>query len=130
MTDSAAPVSFSLLATAVAVLGPILGPYALIVFAAGVGAALALSVEKPTTRWEGLKFLATGTLLALLLTGPVVWAVTRYTEVPANIALIPVAFILGLGKAKLFSLVNLALDGLAATAGAIFNRGGQRGGGQ
>jgi hypothetical protein len=123
------PASFSLFAAFVAVLGPVLGPYALIVFAAGVGAAMALSTNAPTTRLEGAKFLAMGTLLAIVLTSPCVWLVTHYTDVPANIALIPVAFVLGLAKAKLFTLINLALDGMAATAGAIFNRG-QRGGGQ
>lgn len=122
------PVSFSLLGAAVALAGPVLGPYALIVFAAAVGSALALSVEKPSSRWEGLKFLLMGALIALLITGPIVWAVAAFTPVPANIALVPVAFVLGAARNQLLSLIKQALDALAAAAGAFLNA--RRGGGQ
>jgi hypothetical protein len=54
------PVSFSLLGAAVAVLGPVLGPYALIVFAAGIGAGLALSVEEDRQPLGRLQVLAAG----------------------------------------------------------------------
>lgn len=133
MTEPAGPVSFSLLAVAIAALGPVLGPYALIIFAAGIGAMVALSTHKAdpeAPRWAGVKYVAMGTLIALMLTGPCIWLVMRlFPEVPANIALIPVAFVLGLARNKLVDLINLALDGIAATTGAIFNRG-PKGGGQ
>ncbi|MDB5731040.1 MAG: hypothetical protein JWQ03_935 [Variovorax sp.] len=126
------PVSFSLLAAAIALLGPVLGPYALVVFAAGVGAAAALSKRPPAEsapRWYGIKFLAMGTTVALLLTGPCIWVVTKYTDMPANIALIPVAFALGLAKTKFTDLIDLALEWMAAKVRA-FLTGGQRGTGQ
>jgi hypothetical protein len=125
------PVSFSLLGAAVAVLGPVLGPYALIVFAAGIGAGLALSVEKPANRWEGFKFWLLATTIALILTGPCVWAVEHYSDVPANIALIPVAFVLGAARSHIGCFVNQALDAIAAAANAALQAAAnRRGGGQ
>lgn len=109
-------------------LGPIVGPYLLIVFAAVAGAGLALQVEKPTTRWEGLKFLTLSTLVALLLTGPLAWLVEKYTDVPANVALIPVAVVLGLARSKLVSLTHRLLDAIAAGASAAFKAAAERGG--
>lgn len=122
------PVSFSLLAAAVSLAGPVLGPYALIVFAAAVGSALALSVQEPMSRWQGLKFLAMGALIALLITGPLVWAVEKYLDVPANIALVPVAFALGAARNQLLSMVTSALGWFTAAASAASNA--RRGGGQ
>jgi hypothetical protein len=125
------PVSFSLLGAAVAVLGPVLGPYALIVFAAGIGAGLALSVEQPANRWEGFKFWLLATGIALILTGPCVWAVEHYSDVPANIALIPVAFVLGAARSHIGSFVNQALDAIAAAFNAALQAAAnRRGGGQ
>lgn len=109
-------------------LGPILGPYLLIVFAAIAGAGLALQVEKPLNRWEGIKFLALSTLVALLLTGPLAWLVEKYTDVPANVALIPVAVVLGLARTRLAPLIHRLLDVLPAGASAASNTAGKRGG--
>lgn len=122
------PISFSLLAAAVSLAGPVLGPYALIVFAAGVGSALALSVEQPMSRLQGLKFLAMGALIALLVTGPVLWAVEEYTPVPASIALVPVAFALGAARNQLLSLITSALGWITAAANAFLES--RKGGGQ
>lgn len=123
------PISFSLLAAAVALLGPVLGPYALIVFAAGVGCALVLSVEEMPTRWAGVRFIAIGMAVALLLTGPIVWAVTTYTDVPAHIALIPVAFCLGLARNQLISFITQVLDAIAAGFSAALQAAANRRGG-
>jgi len=125
------PISFSLLGAAVALAGPVLGPYALIVFAAGVGAGLALSVEKPSTRAEGFRFWLLATLLALLLTGPCVWAVTAYTPIPGNIALVPVAFGLGAARNQIVLITKQLLDAIAARASAAIQfAAGLRGGGK
>lgn len=113
------PISFSLLAAAVALLGPILGPYALILFAACVGSALALSREPSGTRWAGVKFIAMGALVALLITGPLVLAAQTYLNVPANIALIPVAFALGAARNGLLMLIDKGLDWTAAAISAF-----------
>lgn len=125
------PVSFSLLAAAIAVAGPVIGPYALVVFAAAVGCALVMSTEPMSSRMDGVKFIAMGTAVALLLTGPVLWAIQKYTDIPGNIALVPVAFVLGLARNKLVSLINQALDAFAAAANAALNAAAnRRGGGQ
>lgn len=125
------PVTFSLLAAAVAVAGPVIGPYALVVFAATVGCALVMSAEPIPSRWAGLKFIVMGTAVALLLTGPALWAIQKYTDIPGNIALVPVAFVLGLARNKLVGLINQALDAFAAAANAALSAAAnRRGGGQ
>lgn len=129
MTEPAGPISFSLFGIFVAALGPVLGPYALIIFGAGVGAGLALSAHKPSTRWEGVKFWLLATAIALLLTAPIVWAVGKYSDVPAEVALIPVAFVLGAAKPHLMRLISTVLDGLPAVL-SIFSGAGKRGNGQ
>lgn len=131
MTDPATPIPLVLVATAVAVAGPVLGPYALIVFAACAGTGLALSATPTGTRWAGAKFMAMGTLVALLLTGPVVWLVEKYTAVPANIALIPVAFALGAARSQLYPFITKLLDAVAAGASAFSTAAANwKGGGQ
>lgn len=131
MQDTAAAPSFTLLALFIAWLGPIVGPYALIIFAAVAGSGLALTVEKPTSRLEGLKFVALSTLVTLLLTGPLAWLVEKYTTVPANVALIPVAIVLSAARSRLLPLIHSALDAIAAAAGAALKaaasiRGGEQ----
>lgn len=132
MNEPAGPITFSLFALGVAALGPVFGPFALIVFGAGVGSLLALSAQPAGTRWEGIKFILVGTLVAVCITGPLVWACTTYLGIPGNIALVPVAFLLGVGRLQLVDLVKTVLDAVAAAAGtaisAVANRG--RGGGK
>src|SRR5687768_9942422 len=123
------PLSFSLVAIAAAALGPVLGPYALIAFAAAVGSLLALSREPAGTRLEGLRFILMGALLALVFTTPVVWAVEKYLDVPARIALVPVAAVLGAFRNHVLTLIKHALDAIPAALGAFLNSRG-RGGGQ
>lgn len=127
------PISFSLVALAAVGLGPVLGPYAVLLFAAGVGAGLALSVEKPAGLWRGFRFWLMATVIALLLTGPCVWAVEKATngQVPAHIALIPVAIVLGAAKPHLAALVKNLVDGFAAAVTSWFQAvANRRGGGQ
>ncbi|MGE4243705.1 hypothetical protein [Ramlibacter sp.] len=123
------PVSFSLLALAVAFLGPVIGPYALLVFAACFGAALALSAQDAGTRMAGIRFVVGGVVLALLLTGPLVYLVHRFTDVPGNIAFVPVAFILGVGRNLVVDFIRKAFDALAAALGAFLNAAAARRGG-
>ena len=123
------PISFSLLGAAVAMLGPALGPYALVVFAAGVGASLALSREPTASRWSGFKFVAMGILVSLCVTGSLVWAVNAYLGVPGNIALVPVAFFLGAARSGLLQLIDKALDAVAAALGGLTGNAANRRGG-
>lgn len=123
------PVSFSVVAAAVAIAGPVLGPYALLVFAAGVGAGLALSAEKPLTRWAGVRFWLLATAIALLLTGPCVALLAHYTDVPANVSFIPMAFLLGAARRHIGSFVQQALDAITAAASAALQAAANRRGG-
>lgn len=103
-----------------AVLGPIFGPYALIAFGAVVGSLLAMSRTPTATRWDGVKFVAIGVLVALTITGACVWVVEKYTSIPGNVALLPLAFVIGAARNSLLILIDKAFDALAA----LLNRKG------
>lgn len=120
--------NFTLLGVFIVWLGPIVGPYVLIVFAAMAGSGLALTVERPSSRWEGAKFLVVSTLVTLLLTGPLAYVVEKYTLVPANVALIPVAVGLGVARTKLVPFIHRLLDAIAAGASALSKAAAKRGG--
>lgn len=113
--------TFIITTTAVALLGPVLGPNALIVFAAVVGGLLAMSRTPLSTKVEALKFVAVGVLVALVLTGPFVWAVSTYTPVPGHVALVPMAFILGAARNGVLTLMDKCLDAFAAALGVLLN---------
>lgn len=110
-----------------AVLGPVLGPALLITFGAVAGSLLAMSKAETLTRWEAVRFLLVGVFIALAITSAVAWALERYLGVPTNVALMPVAAIIGAARNALLQvmdkLVELAVAGLAAL-------GRIRGGGQ
>jgi hypothetical protein len=127
MSEPAGPVSFSLLGAAVALAGPVLGPYALIVFAAMVGALLALSKASTDGHWAGLRYVALASAIALLITGPICWALATYLGVPANIALIPVAFLLGAKRDALLDFLNQLLDAAAAAFTSALDIAAKRG---
>lgn len=111
----------------IAALGPVLGPALLITFGAVAGSLLAMSKAETMTRWEALKFLGVGVLVALTITSAAAWALERWLDVPTNVALMPVAAIIGAARNALLQvmdrLVELAAAGLAAL-------GRIRGGGQ
>ncbi len=101
--------ALGLFTAAVSLLGPTIGPSALLIFAAVIGAALAMSKERgkdeaPMTRWEGVKYIALGACVSLVLTGLCVYLVQRYTDIPANIALMPLAFFIALSRGELVGL--------------------------
>ena len=106
-----------------AALGPILGPYALIIFAAVVGSLLAMSRTPTATRMDGLKFIGLGVLLALILTGAAVWAVEKYLGIPGNITLMPLAAVIGASRNQLLALMDAAFDWLGD---ALKNRKGAK----
>ncbi|MCY1168499.1 hypothetical protein D9M73_84960 [compost metagenome] len=110
-----------------AALGPVFGPMALLVFAAVMGSLLTMSRTTTATRWDGFKFLAVGVGLSLVLTGAAVWAVEKYTPVPGNIALMPMAFLIAAGRNSLLGLIELAIGAAGAFLTMFANR---KGGGQ
>lgn len=102
----------------IAALGPVLGPALLITFGAVAGSLLALSKAETLTRWQALRFLLVGVLVALTITGAAAWALERWLGIPTNIALMPVAAVIGAARSALLQvmdrLVELAAAGLAA----------------
>ncbi len=118
--------TFVVTGVAAATLGPVLGPYTLIAFAAGVGGLLAMSRTPMESRMHALRFVGVGMLVALVLTAPCVWAVDKYTPVPGNVALVPVAFILGAARNGVLSLMDKGLDAFAAALGVLLNALAQR----
>jgi hypothetical protein len=106
-----ATVTFTAVGGAAAILGPVIGPFALVLFAAVMGGMLAMSKERgkddlPMTRLEGVQFVAVSAGVAIVLSGFCVWLVERYTDIPGNIALMPVAFFLSLGRGFMLGLVE------------------------
>lgn len=107
-----------------AVLGPVLGPLVLILFAAVMGGLLAMSRTTTATRWDGVKFLAVGVGISLVLTGAAVWAVEKYTPVPGNIALMPVAFVIAAARTSLLGLIETAITAAGSALTMFSNRKG------
>lgn len=97
-----------------ALLGPVFGPLVMLLFAAVMGGLLAMGRTSTHTRWEGVRFLAVGVGISLVLTGLAVWLVERYTTVPGNIALMPVAFIIAASRNSLLGFIERALESLAS----------------
>jgi len=97
----------------VAFLGPLAGPYALIVFAALAGSLWPLSSADAMTRTAGAWLMLRCTLTAVVLTAAVSnYIQTRY-EVQAGEAFAPVAFLIGAlgnGWRPLFAAVTAAFS--------------------
>ncbi len=113
MADPSTATSFSIAALAIAVLGPMAGPYALIVFAALAGALWPLSTMGTVTRSQGASFLLRVVATAVVLTGGVAaWLESEYNVNAAN-SLAVAAFGIGaMGngwRPLLGALRNLAL---------------------
>jgi hypothetical protein len=87
--------SLSITALAIAVLGPMAGPYALIVFAALAGALWPLSTMPTVTRAQGAAFLLRVVALAVVLTGTAAYWIESTYKVPAVESVSLVAFLIG-----------------------------------
>lgn len=107
----------------IATLGPLLGPYALIAFAALAGALWPLSAQTTATRAEGAWLLLRCTLTAIILTVFLSTLLYRLWGVPVNEALAPVSLLIGAlgnGWRPVFDSIGAALG---AAVGKI---GGQK----
>ena len=107
-----------------ALLGPVLGPFTLLLFGAVAGSLLALSKAPTMTRMQGIQFVVVGVAIALALTGVAVWLVERYTPIPGNLALMPLAFALAMGRDYLFTLIERAVSAIGTFFDALARRGG------
>jgi hypothetical protein len=115
----------SLLLLFIAHLGPELGPIALIAFAAAAGSLLPLMKRREGSRWDGIVYVATAVFLALVFVGPVAWACEKYFEVPASIALAPLAAVVGIYRDQLLEMLGNLVGGLPA----VLSRGKPSAGG-
>lgn len=95
MPEPTSTSGLSLAAVAIALLGPMAGPYALIVFAALAGALWPLSASETISKSAGAKLLLRCTLTAVALTSALALALQNHWQIPAVEALSPVAFMIG-----------------------------------
>jgi len=95
MAEPSTTTTFSVTALAIALLGPMAGPYALIVFAALAGALWPLSTMPTVSRAQGASFLLRVVATAVVLTGGVAaWLESAY-QVSASNSLAVAAFAIG-----------------------------------
>jgi len=120
MPEPTSTSGISLAAVSIALLGPMAGPYALIVFAALAGALWPLSAADTMTRSAGAWLLLRCTLTAVVLTSALSLVLQNQWQIPANEALAPVAFAIGAlgnGWRPVFEAVGSALQAVLARAG-------------
>ena len=99
-------------------LGPVLGPWALIVFGAVAGSLLSMSRTPTAGVLDAVKFIVVGVVLACAITGSVAWAAEKYLEIPGYITLVPVAFLIGAARDALAT----AAQGIVGAVSTFFNR--------
>jgi hypothetical protein len=96
MAEPTSTTSISISALAVALLGPLAGPYALIVFSALAGSLWPLSATiKTESRAAGAWLLLRCVLMAVVLVGSAAAMIERIYNVPAVELLAPLAFVVG-----------------------------------
>ena len=115
---------FAVVGFVATLLGPILGPLALLIFASVMGALLAMGRVTTMTRWEGLRFVVVGVGISMVLTGLAVWLVEAYTPIPGNIALMPVAFAISLARSSLLGFIEKVLEAATNFVSAFASRKG------
>ena len=120
MPEPTSTSGISLAAVSIALLGPMAGPYALIVFAALAGALWPLSAADTMTRSAGFWLMLRCTLTAGALTSALSLLLQSQWQIPANEALAPVAFAIGAlgnGWRPVFEAVGSALQAVLSRAG-------------
>ena len=115
MTDPAAAATFGLTSLAIAIAGPIAGPYALIAFAALCGAMWPLSASNTIGKYDGAWLLIRCTLTALLLTAFLATVLHQVTGVDPTDSLPAIALAIGAlgnGWRPVFDALGVALSAL------------------
>lgn len=116
-TTTAAAGVTGIVTLAVAMLGPVAGPYAVIVFAALSGALWPLSTAQTSSLAAGAWLLVRCTLTAVILTAVIAGMAERWLGIPAGQGLAPVAMLIGAlgnGWRAVFVGVGAALAALVA----------------
>lgn len=120
MPEPTSTSGLSLAAVSIALLGPMAGPYVLIVFAAMAGALWPLSAADTISRSAGGWLLLRCTLTAVVLTSALSLVLQKQWQIPANETLAPVAFAIGAlgnGWRPVFEAVGSALQAVLSRAG-------------
>lgn len=125
MPEPTSTSGFSLAVLAIAMMGPMAGPYALIVFAAISGALWPLSIAETASRVSGAWLLLRCTLTAVALTSALAALVQHQWQIPAIESLAPVAFFIGAlgnGWRPVFGALAVALQTIVAGRAGVSNK--------
>ena len=117
MTEPTIPATAGIVALGVAMLGPMAGPYAVIVLSALAGALWALAQAPTSTRAAGALLLLRLVLSAVVLTSGVAWLLERHYSWPAHQVLAPVAFLIGMGGDRWRVLLDRFIDAIGRRIG-------------
>ncbi len=122
MAEPTTTTGLSLTALAVAVAGPVFGPYSAILFAALAGSLWPLSAAEDLSRASGAWLLLRCVLTSVVLTGAIAAAVATHYDLAATELLSPVAFFIGAlgnGWRPVFGAVAGALAAIASRFGTV-----------
>lgn len=110
MADPSPPANIGLITLTVTLLGPLAGPYVVIVLSALAGALWALAATTTSSRAEGGMLLGRLVLTAVVLTGSCSLALEYKYGWPAHQMLAPLAFLVGLGGERWRTLGDVLLS--------------------
>jgi hypothetical protein len=117
MTEPTLPAAVGIVAIGVALLGPMAGPYAVIVLAALAGALWALAQAPTATRAAGAMLLLRLVLTAVVMTSGVAWLLESQYDWPAHQMLAPVAFLIGMGGDRWRYVVDVIVKSVGRRIG-------------
>lgn len=117
MTEPTLPSAVGIVAIGVALLGPMAGPYAVIVLAALAGALWALAQAPTATRAAGAMLLLRLVLTAVVMTSGVAWLLESQYAWPAHQMLAPVAFLIGMGGDRWRYVVDVIVKSVGRRIG-------------
>jgi hypothetical protein len=115
--------STGIAALLIAILGPLGGEYAAIIFAALGGALWPLQTMKDVSKKKGAFFLFRVVITAVLITGSATYWLEAKYELPALHGMTVVAFFIGAMGNGFGSVIDALRAGLAATAKALSTLG-------
>ena len=119
MAEPASTSTISITALAVALLGPMAGPYALIVFAALAGSLWPISAVEATSRVASAFLLFRCTAMAVVFTGAAANWIQSHYAIQSHEAMAPVAFFIGAFGNGWRSVITAIGDAFRAVIGRI-----------
>ena len=126
MPEPTSTSTVSLAALAVAMLGPMAGPYALIVFAALAGSLWPISSAEATSRVSSAFLLIRCTMMAVVFAGGAAELIQARYAVQAHSSLAPVAFFIGALGNGWRAVISSIGDALRTVIGRLGSSGGEK----